>query len=151
MLVLHAAWLPKIADTPARLALWGETSAATPTRRGRGPRAKTTARPHPFGASIESLSKASPLPDLGARADPRKLARAAAVYENSTARRLGYLLEYFGHARQAASLHPLARKAKSLKPLDPSVRLVVSLARSAKAPEAPTWKLSLNVPLEIDA
>ena len=69
MLVLHAAWLPKIADTPARLALWGETSAATPTRRGRGPRAKTTARPHPFGASIESLSKASPLPDLGARAE----------------------------------------------------------------------------------
>lgn len=89
--------------------------------------------------------------DLGARADPRKLARAAAVYENSTARRLGYLLEHFGHARQAASLRPLARKAKSLKPLDPSVRLVASLARSAKVSEAPTWKLSLNVPLEIDA
>jgi hypothetical protein len=49
--------------------------------------------------------------DLGARADPRKLARAAAVYENSTARRLGYLLEHFGHARQAASLRPLAGKA----------------------------------------
>jgi hypothetical protein len=89
--------------------------------------------------------------DLGARADPRKLARAAAVYENSTARRLGYLLEHFGHARQAASLRPLARKAKSLKPLDPSVRLVASLARSAKVSEAPIWKLSLNVPLEIDA
>ena len=89
--------------------------------------------------------------DLGARADPRKLARAAAVYENSTARRLGYLLEHFGHARQAASLRPLARKAKSLKPLDPSARLVASLARSGKVPEAPTWKLSLNVPLEIDA
>jgi hypothetical protein len=89
--------------------------------------------------------------DLGARADLRKLVRAAAVYENSTARRLGYLLEYFGHARQAASLHPLARRAKSLKPLDPSVRLVASLAHSAKAPEAATWKLSLNVPLEIDA
>jgi len=89
--------------------------------------------------------------DLGARADPRKLTRAAAAYENSTARRLGYMLEYFGHARQAASLQPLARKAKSLKPLDPSVRLVASLARSDKAPEAPTWKLSLNVPLETDA
>jgi len=62
-----------------------------------------------------------------------------------------YLLEHFGHARQAASLRPLARKAKSLKPLDPSVRLVASLPRSAKAPEAATWKLSLNVPLEIDA
>jgi hypothetical protein len=89
--------------------------------------------------------------DLGARAEPRKLARAAAVYENSTARRLGYLLEHFGHARQAASLRPLAQKAKSLKPLDPSVRLVASLARNAKASEAPTWKLSLNVPVEIDA
>ena len=63
-----------------------------------------------------------------------------------------YLLEHFGHARQAASLRPLARKAKSLKPLDPSVRLVASLLRSAgRAPEAPAWKLSLNVPLEIDA
>jgi hypothetical protein len=63
----------------------------------------------------------------------------------------GYLLEHFGHARQAASLRPLARKAKSLKPLDPSVRLVASLARSVKVSEAPTWKLGLNVPLEIDA
>ena len=89
--------------------------------------------------------------DLGAKADPRKLARAATFYENSTARRLGYLLEHFGHARQAASLRPLARKAKSLKPLDPSLRLVASLARNAKVPEASAWKLSLNVPLEIDA
>jgi hypothetical protein len=89
--------------------------------------------------------------DLGARADPRKLAPAAAVYENSTVRRLGYLLEYFGHPRQAASLRPLARKARSLKPLDPSVRLVASLARSTKVAEASTWKLSLNVPLEIEA
>jgi hypothetical protein len=37
------------------------------------------------------------------------------------------------------------------KPLDPSVRLVASLARSAKVSEAPAWKRSLNVPLEIDA
>ena len=88
--------------------------------------------------------------DLGANADPRKLARAANFYENSTARRLGYLLEHFGHARQAASLRPLAQKAKSIKPLDPSVRLVASLART-KSPDAPAWKLSLNVPLEIDA
>ena len=88
--------------------------------------------------------------DLGAKADPRKLARAAAFYENSTARRLGYLLEHFKHTRQAVSLRPLALKAKSFKPLDPSVRVVASLAR-ATAPDAPAWKLSLNVPLEIDA
>ena len=85
-----------------------------------------------------------------AKADPRKLARAATFYENSTARRLGYLLEHFRHTRQAVSLRPLAVKAKSFKPLDPSVRVVASLAR-AKAPDAPAWKLSLNVPLEIDA
>jgi hypothetical protein len=88
--------------------------------------------------------------DLGAKADPRTLARAAAFYENSTARRLGYLLEQFKHTRQAASLRPLVFKAKSFKPLDPSVRVVASLARG-KAPDAPAWKLSLNVPLEIDA
>jgi hypothetical protein len=31
------------------------------------------------------------------------------------------------------------------------VRLVARLARSATVSEAPIWKLSLNVPLEIDA
>lgn len=90
--------------------------------------------------------------DLGARADPRKLARAAAFYENSTARRLGYLLEHFGHARQASALHSFAKMAKSLKPLDPSVKQLAALGRGAgKSREAPPWKLSLNVPLEIDA
>ena len=88
--------------------------------------------------------------DLGAKADPRKLAPPPPSTENSTARRLGYLLEHFRHARQAISLRPLALKAKSFKPLDPSVRVVAGLAR-AKAPDAPAWKLSLNVPLEIDA
>ncbi len=51
----------------------------------------------------------------------------------------------------SARLRPLARKAKSRKPLDPSVRLVAGLASGAKVSEASTWKLSLNVPLEIDA
>jgi hypothetical protein len=55
------------------------------------------------------------------------------------------------NARQAASLRPLARKAKLVKLLDPSVRLVAGLVHRAKISEAPTWKLSLNVPLEIDA
>ena len=90
--------------------------------------------------------------DLGASADPRRLARAAAAYENSTARRLGYLLEHFGHARQASALRPFAKVAKSLKPLDPSGKQLAALGRgTGKAREAPTWKLSLNVPLEIDA
>jgi predicted transcriptional regulator of viral defense system len=90
--------------------------------------------------------------DLGARADPRRLARAAAAYENSTARRLGYLLEHFDHARQASALRPFAKEAKSVKPLDPSVKRLAALGGGAgKSREAPTWKLSLNVPLEIDA
>ena len=90
--------------------------------------------------------------DLGARADPRRLVRAAAAYENSSARRLGYLLERFGHARQASALHPFAKVVKSLKPLDPSVKRLAALGRGAGKPrEAPIWKLSLNEPLEIDA
>lgn len=40
--------------------------------------------------------------DLGGQADPRKLARVAKAYENATVRRLGYLLERFGHKRRAA-------------------------------------------------
>lgn len=90
--------------------------------------------------------------DLGGRASAQKLARAATAYENSVVRRLGYLLEHFGHARQAASLQPQARKAKSLKPLDPSARVVPSLATSGGVgAESPVWKLQLNVPVEIDA
>lgn len=69
---------------------------------------------------------------------------------NATVRRLGYLLERFGHNRRAAALLPFARKAKSVKPLHPMVRLVPSLARGIKHPEAEAWKLILNVPVEID-
>ena len=67
--------------------------------------------------------------DIGAKADPRKLAKAALAYENSAVRRLGYLLEHAGHVRQAKALEPYARKANSMKPLDPSIKpLTESLA-----------------------
>ena len=90
--------------------------------------------------------------DLGARAVPRTLAKAAAAYENSTARRLGYLLEHFGHTRQVSALRPFARVAKSMKPLDPSVKRIAALGSAGgTASQAPTWKLILNVPVEIDA
>ena len=50
------------------------------------------------------------------------------------------------------ALTAIAKAAKSLKPLDPSVKRLAALGRdAAKSGEAPTWKLSLNVPLEIDA
>lgn len=87
--------------------------------------------------------------DIGAKADPRKLAKAALAYENSAVRRLGYLLEHAGYARQAKALEPYARKAKSMKPLDPSVKpltdsLVEQYEKDAK------WMLVINEPVEID-
>ena len=90
--------------------------------------------------------------DLDGKADPRKLAKAATFYENSTARRFGYLLEHFGHRRQASALRPFTRVAKSLKLLDPSVKRIAALGTAADAAsEAPSWKLILNAPVEIDA
>jgi predicted transcriptional regulator of viral defense system len=87
--------------------------------------------------------------DLGAKADPRKLAKAAAVYENSAVRRLGYLLDHAGHVRQAKVLEPFARKAKSMKPLDPSVKpLTESLAELCE--KDAKWMLVINEPVEID-
>ncbi len=89
--------------------------------------------------------------DLGDRVHPRRLVAAAEAYENSVVRRLGFLLEHFGHRRPAARLRPLAALAKSSKPLDPSARVVPSLADSVSHAEDATWKLQLNVPVEIDA
>ena len=87
--------------------------------------------------------------DLGAKADPRKLAKAAMAYEDSAVRRLGYLLDCAGHARQAIVLEPFARKAKSMKPLDPSAKpLTESLAELYE--KDAKWMLVINEPVEID-
>jgi predicted transcriptional regulator of viral defense system len=87
--------------------------------------------------------------DLGKKAHVRILAKAASAYENSSVRRLGYLLERFGHARQAAALRPFVEKAKSFKALDPSVKPIVpELAETEE--RNPEWKLLVNVPVEID-
>ncbi len=90
--------------------------------------------------------------DLGAKAVPGKLARAASVYENSAVRRLGFLLERFGHARQAKALLPFAQRAKSMKLLDPSVRspeVMASVVNSLYQKNA-TWKLEINESVEVD-
>lgn len=87
--------------------------------------------------------------DLGARAAPGKLAEAAAAYENSAVRRLGYLLEQFGHARQARALRPFAARAKSTKPLNPSVRKLVAAHAAAPAKDD-RWRLEINADVEID-
>ena len=88
--------------------------------------------------------------DIGAKADPRTLAKLAVAYENSSVRRLGYLLELAGHRRQANALEPFVRKAKTALPLDPAVKpLIESLAdvheKNAK------WKLVINETVEIDS
>lgn len=87
--------------------------------------------------------------DLGRQADPRILAKAASAYESSSVRRLGYLLECFGHDRQANSLQTFAEKAKSFKELDPAVKPIVA-ALGGSAEKNRKWKLVINVPVEID-
>jgi predicted transcriptional regulator of viral defense system len=85
--------------------------------------------------------------DLGGKAGARALAGAAQAYENSTVRRLGYLLEKFGHRHAAKALLPFTRKAKSYEKLDPSVRDIVpgdEQERDAR------WKLVVNEQVEID-
>jgi predicted transcriptional regulator of viral defense system len=89
--------------------------------------------------------------DLGAKADVRTLAVAAKEYENSAVRRLGYLLEHFGIARQATALLPFAKQAKSTKRLDPSAKPLAALAaRSGAGAINAKWKLIVNEAVEID-
>jgi predicted transcriptional regulator of viral defense system len=88
--------------------------------------------------------------DLGKKADPGILAKAAWTYENSAVRRLGYLLEKFGHVRQAKVLQACAEKAKSFKDLDPAAKPIVAALR-ANGEKNTKWKLVINVPVEIDA
>ncbi len=87
--------------------------------------------------------------DLGKKANPRILAEAAEAYEGSVARRLGFLLERFGHERQARPLQAIAQRAKSFKPLDPAVKPVAAELKEIEE-WSPRWKLVINAPVEID-
>jgi len=87
--------------------------------------------------------------DIGTNAEPRILAKAAMFYENSAVRRLGYLLDCAGHARQAKVLEPFARKAKSMKSLDPSVKPLTESHAALHVKDA-KWMLVINEPVEID-
>ena len=87
--------------------------------------------------------------DIGVKAEPRVLASAAMSYENSSVRRLGYLLDRAGHVRQAKALESFVKKAKSFVPLDPAVKpLIESLVGSYE--KDVKWRLVLNEPVEID-
>ncbi|MBZ0187860.1 MAG: type IV toxin-antitoxin system AbiEi family antitoxin [Candidatus Obscuribacterales bacterium] len=87
--------------------------------------------------------------DIGSKANPRKLARAAELYENSAVRRLGYLLDHFDQERQSKVLVPFAANAKSIKPLDPSVKpLMEEMADLAERDSK--WMLAINESVEVD-
>jgi predicted transcriptional regulator of viral defense system len=87
--------------------------------------------------------------DLGGRARPRELAKLAGHYENASVRRLGYVLERMGHARQADALRPFAKLAKAATLLDPAVKPLIAGA-SRLHEKAPHWRLILNEPVEVD-
>lgn len=87
--------------------------------------------------------------DLGRKADPRILASAANHYENSVGRRLGYLLERFGHSRQALALQKFAKKAKSFKDMDPAAKPLHESLRESQV-RCSKWKLVINTELEVD-
>jgi predicted transcriptional regulator of viral defense system len=99
-------------------------------------------------AGINSVAQA--VHDLGNKADPRTLAKAANCYENSVVRRLGYLLDWFGYVRQANALQAFAEKAKSFKYLDPAAKPIVA-ALSDIEEKISNWKLVINMPVEIDS
>jgi len=88
--------------------------------------------------------------DVGGRAKPATLAKAAVHYENSSVRRLGYLLERMGHKRQAAALQSFAKQAKSAVPLDLSVMPLIE-GLSARPEKASKWMLVINESVEIDS
>jgi predicted transcriptional regulator of viral defense system len=88
--------------------------------------------------------------DLGAHADPRRLARAAARYEGAAVRRLGYLLEQAGHAKQARALRVYADSARHFAPLDPSVKPIVAALEELPERDS-SWKLLINEVVEVDA
>jgi len=95
-------------------------------------------------------SVAQVVKDIGDKADSAKLASIAGAYENSSVRRLGFLLERSSHEKQALALEPFARKAKTLTPLNPAVKpLVESLAEVSE--RSTRWKLLLNEPVETDS
>jgi predicted transcriptional regulator of viral defense system len=85
--------------------------------------------------------------DIGAKAAPRKLADIAGLYENSSVRRLGYLLELAGHHAQSKSLERFAAEAKSFKPLDPAIKPILETEEAEKNMK---WRLTIHEPVEVD-
>ncbi|WP_377156191.1 type IV toxin-antitoxin system AbiEi family antitoxin [Roseateles sp. UC29_93] len=86
---------------------------------------------------------------FGDRAVPRRLSQLAVHYETPCVRRLGFLLEYFQHDKQARALEAFAAAAKTTVLLDPAAKPVIaSLAEDFE--KNAKWKLLLNGEVEID-
>ena len=98
-------------------------------------------------AGINGLAQV--VKDLGGKAKPDKLAKIATHYENSSVRRLGYLLERMEHMRQADALRPFVKKAKTAVLLDPSVKALVE-GLPGLHEKVPRWLLILNETVEVD-
>lgn len=88
--------------------------------------------------------------DIGGKAEPRLLGRFRSVYENTSLRRLGYLLDLFGHRRQAEALESCLAKVKTVVPLDPSSKPLLPIL-AKEWPRDAKWKLLLNEPVEVDS
>lgn len=88
--------------------------------------------------------------DIGGRAKPASLAKAAVHYENSSVRRLGYLLERMGHSRQAKALQSFVKQTKTAVLLDPSVKPLIQ-GPDALHEKASKWMLVINESVEIDS
>jgi predicted transcriptional regulator of viral defense system len=86
--------------------------------------------------------------DIGAKASPRLLQSAAAAYENSAVRRLGYLLEWAGHLRHAEALQAFVARAKTALPLDPSFRPLM-VADAQQGERNARWKLVIDDAVEV--
>lgn len=87
--------------------------------------------------------------DIGTNVNPRLLAKLAMLYENSTVRRLGYLLDSAGNTRLANALEPFAKTAKTMVLLNPGVKpLVASLGTQDE--KNTKWKLVINENIEVD-
>lgn len=98
-------------------------------------------------AGINGLAQI--IQDLGGLADSDRLVGAAMHYENSSVRRLGYLLDRAGHSRLADALLPFVKKAKTAVLLDPSIKLL-DPALAEVYPKEPKWLLIVNEPVKVD-
>jgi len=95
-------------------------------------------------AGIQGLARI--VKELGGQAQPSRLAEAAAHYENSSVRRLGYLLERMGHSQQADALRPFVSQATTAALLNPDITPLHEGADEIKE-RAPKWMLHINVPI----